>query len=151
MGHTEEKKQIAIENKEVQTNKSPLDKHHLDEKPQIDNKSNEDKNDLTPNTNAQDGEDGQRQMDNTQRLIAKYWKPRRSVAERLKEGSYLFVEPNRYIFPGAEVYKDSIDSKDCNDFSDDDSDDSSIGDVSDNEDTQNTDNITVSNGDDHPV
>merc|ERR1719414_809724 len=66
------------------------------------------------------------------RLMAKFWKPRRSMAYRLKDGTYFYSEPNRYIFPGAEVYKDSK-SQDSNDFSDDDSDDSSIGNASDNE------------------
>ena len=36
------------------------------------------------------------------------------------DGTYFYSEPNRYIFPGAEVYKDS-NSKDSNDYSDDDS------------------------------
>merc|ERR1712080_107331 len=94
--------------------------------------------------------DSKHEMENTQRLMAKYWKPRRSIAERLKDNTYLFLEPNRYIFPGAEVYKDSNDSKNCNDFSDDDSDDSSIGDVSENENSQNTDNINDCNGEEIP-
>ena len=92
--------------------------------------------------------------DLTQRLMAKYWKPRKSIAHRLKgklcsetttlleivilgwlwllfqnyliifialDGTYFYSEPSRYIFPGAEVYKDSNDSKDCNNSSDDDS------------------------------
>ena len=37
------------------------------------------------------------------------------------DGTYFYSEPSRYIFPGAEVYKDSNDSKDCNNSSDDDS------------------------------
>ena len=40
----------------------------------------------------------------------------------ISEKTYYFSEPNRYIFPGAEVYKETDNSKDCNDFSDDDDD-----------------------------
>merc|ERR1712080_491645 len=95
--------------------------------------------------------DSKHEMENTQRLMAKYWKPRRSIAERLKDNTYLFSESNRYIFPGAEVYKDSNDSKDCNDFSDDDSDDSSIGDDSDNDQPEITEPVNDSNADISPL
>ena len=43
------------------------------------------------------------------------------IIEIALDGTYFYSEPSRYIFPGAEVYKDSNDSKDCNNSSDDDS------------------------------
>merc|ERR1719295_542669 len=38
------------------------------------------------------------------RIMAALWKPRKSIATQLKENSYFFKPPSRYIFPGAEVY-----------------------------------------------
>merc|ERR1712226_1641991 len=88
--------------------------------------------------------------DLTQRLMAKFWKPRKSIAHRLKDGTYFYSEPNRYIFPGAEVYKDS-NSKDSNVFSDDDSDDSSMGDASDNDPADDANELNDSNNGTDPV
>jgi len=55
------------------------------------------------------------------RLMAALWKPRKSIASQLKENSYYFKPPSRYIFPGAEVYDRSDDEDDENDNKDSDS------------------------------
>merc|ERR1712203_948151 len=63
----------------------------------------------------------------TNEELAKMWEPktRQSIAQRLKPNEYLFVSPNRYVFPGAEVYdkEDDSDSSSGNSDSDTDSDD----------------------------
>merc|ERR1712088_272747 len=63
----------------------------------------------------------------TNEELAKMWEPktRQSIAQRLKSKEYLFVSPNRYVFPGAEVYdkEDDSDSSSGNSDSDTDSDD----------------------------
>merc|ERR1712008_208143 len=39
--------------------------------------------------------------------LAKIWQPksRPSLAQRLKSHEFLFTSPNRYVFPGAEVFE----------------------------------------------
>jgi len=61
--------------------------------------------------------------------LAKMWQPktRQSIAQRLKPNEYFYVEPNRYVFPGAEVYdnddESDISSRNSDSGSDTDSDD----------------------------
>merc|ERR1712238_166785 len=59
--------------------------------------------------------------------LAKMWQPksRPSLAQRLKSHEYLFTSPNRYVFPGAEVFEreDESDISSNNSGSDTDSDD----------------------------
>lgn len=53
------------------------------------------------------------------------WRPRNRISfgRRLPEGQYLYQEPSRYVFPGAEVYSDSEDDdSDSSSSSDSDSD-----------------------------
>merc|ERR1719334_3078267 len=57
------------------------------------------------------------------RLMAAIWKPRNlSIASQLKDNSYYFKPPSRYIFPGAEVYERSPDDDDDDEDGADDSD-----------------------------
>merc|ERR1739838_1020022 len=59
--------------------------------------------------------------------LAKMWQPksRPSLAQRLKSHEFLFTSPNRYVFPGAEVFEreDESDISSNNSGSDTDSDD----------------------------
>merc|ERR1711935_908154 len=59
--------------------------------------------------------------------LAKIWQPksRPSLAQRLKSHEFLFTSPNRYVFPGAEVFEreDESDISSNNSGSDTDSDD----------------------------
>merc|ERR1719270_1799889 len=119
----------------VQNNQSTSD-NSIGENPtdasKNDNEKSDEAKESSSQPNASKAEEEESAEARQKRLMAKFWKPRRSMAYRLKDGTYFYSEPNRYIFPGAEVYKDSK-SQDSNDFSDDDSDDSSIGNASDNE------------------
>merc|ERR1711953_1259622 len=44
--------------------------------------------------------------------LAKMWQPktRQSIAQRHKPNEYFYVDPNRYVFPGAEVYDNDDES-----------------------------------------
>merc|ERR1719357_1271369 len=59
------------------------------------------------------------------RIMAALWKPRKSIATQLKENSYFFKPPSRYIFPGAEVYPPRCDEGEGGDEGDEDSSSSS--------------------------
>merc|ERR1712020_133333 len=77
------------------------------------------------NTNNSNENTAPKELTNEE--LAKMWEPktRQSIAQRLKSKEYLFVSPNRYVFPGAEVYdkEDDSDSSSGNSDSDTDSDD----------------------------
>ncbi|KAL8624270.1 hypothetical protein ACOMHN_033993 [Nucella lapillus] len=51
--------------------------------------------------------------------MKRLWERRKqqSIATRCKENQIIFVSPNRYIFPGAEVYSDDSDDSDSDDGS----------------------------------
>merc|ERR1712223_530114 len=99
--------------------------------PKHEEKSKENKN--TDHTNVEEESTTNNSNENTapkeltNEELAKMWEPktRQSIAQRLKSNEYLFVSPNRYVFPGAEVYdkEDDSDSSSGNSDSDTDSDD----------------------------
>merc|ERR1711988_57876 len=97
--------------------------------PKHEEKSKENKN--TDHTNVEEESTTNNSNENTapkeltNEELAKMWEPktRQSIAQRLKSNEYLFVSPNRYVFPGAEVYdkEDDSDSSSGNSDSDTDS------------------------------
>ncbi len=52
-----------------------------------------------------------------QRMLAALWRPRprTSRAKRLPSGKFLFEAPNRYVFPGAEIFSDNEEDEDDDD------------------------------------
>ncbi|XP_076445530.1 uncharacterized protein LOC143283233 isoform X2 [Babylonia areolata] len=72
-------------------------------------------------------EDGEKEMNKVDSCFSsidrlemqRIWEKRKrqSIAHRCKDNQIIFISPNRYIFPGAEVYSDDSDDSDSDDSS----------------------------------
>ncbi|XP_021936542.1 NAD-dependent protein deacetylase sirtuin-1 isoform X2 [Zootermopsis nevadensis] len=89
-----------------------------------------------------DSSDDQPKSDGDLEGLRACWQPkiRESLAARLPENSYYFLAPNRYIFPGAEVYYDPDDNEQSSYSSSSSSSSSDEGDSANNSSAEESDN-----------
>lgn len=75
---------LILGNIEVQTERSSSEKLHIDDKAEIDEESNLANTHSTEEQQTQDTIEEKPDMDSTQRLMERFWKPRKSLSHRLK-------------------------------------------------------------------